>query len=218
MKFEKSNATIPCCARLEQRYENLNALEHIQNLPTQHENDKKMAVRKKWFLIRKTLERTPALEAWPEMATLLDEFPGKIALAHLSLMVPGTVLPIHRDGISKKGLHRPLFELFEHTLRFHVPLETNEQAKVFAGGRFYQMKVGECWMLNNFENHAAINTHENINRYHLIFDVEPNEDTMKLLQNAEVDLGYEDQALLDTHWPEEQNAPKLGDSPRQAQA
>jgi hypothetical protein len=63
------------------------------------------------------------------------------------------------------------------------------------------MTENDLWMIDNFKVHAAVNNHETEARYHLIFDMAPNEDTWDMLGGAESNLGYKDESLFRELWP-----------------
>ncbi len=205
MEFAKETAVIPDCCRLSQRFNNLNPTVHLESLPSEHMNQNKNARRKKWSVLNHFNDKDHESDiyySWPELKELFDGFPGSIEYAHISLLPAGGILKVHRDGYGRNVLHRPQFPLFNCTLRFHIPLMTNNDCVVYCEDRFYHMDEGECWMLNNFSPHAAVNEHSSQGRYHLIFDVKPNHDTMKLIDEADETLGYEDVDFFDRHWPE----------------
>jgi len=120
---------------------------------------------------------------------------------HLSIMEPGGVLRVHRDGYTIRGEKAPGFQLFDTTLRFHIPLTSTDKSMNFVRGKFFKKKPNELWVFNNMVPHSAINLDETTPRIHLIFDVEPNYRTMKLAFSGESGLGYEDWDLFETHWP-----------------
>jgi len=176
----------------------------LRNLPKAYKTQQN-ARRKKWPLHK--LQEDGEIRAgtdldWPEFKALISDFPGITEYAHISCMDPGSVLRVHRDGYGKYSSRRPMFPLFNRTLRFHIPLATNDQTRMYCDGQFYTMKSGECWMLNNFCQHAAINNHATASRYHLILDVQPNSETMKLVEDAEQNLGIDDAEFFERHWPE----------------
>ena len=203
VSFTKLDSYIASCCRLQLRYEELNAEEHLANLPTRTANAHKAgALRKKWDLIPNVHERSAVLERWPEMKSLLDDFPGVIERAHISLLIPGRVLRVHQDGLSPEGSPRPHFDMFNRTLRFHVPLVTNDEVLIYADRHLYRMARGECWMLHNMKFHSAANPHVSEQRYHLIFDVRPNAKTFALLDDADNDRGIFDPELFSKYWPD----------------
>lgn len=144
------------------------------------------------------MEFEPLLQ-WYELKQFISGFPGKTVAAHISLVLPETTVHVHRDGYGANNSHRPLFPMFNSTLRFHVPLKTNDESLIYCRSKFYRMKEGECWMLNNLAPHAAVNLDPCEKRYHLIFDVEPNHETMELIEESETDLGYEDEEIYSTY-------------------
>ena len=212
MPFQKNKSIVPVCDRIAERYGELRAEDILAVLPDKADNaDKPGVLRKKYFLVGNDSddfehhhagEVAPLLERWPAALKLLQDFPGKVIRCHLSIMEPGGVLGVHRDGFTKTGQRKPGFPLFNSTIRFHIPMTTTERSFNYVKGRFYKMLPGELWTFNNMLHHAAINLDEGEPRMHLIFDVEPNYETMKLAYSGESGLGREDRGFFKTHWPE----------------
>lgn len=92
---------------------------------------------------------------------------------------PKGKVPIHIDH----GVY------FEKTIRIHVPVVTNPQAIMIAGGQFFHMRVGEVWALNNSDAHGVLNESETLARTHLICDYIPSEYLLNLLAKGERNLG-----------------------------
>lgn len=161
------------------------------------------SVRKTWALIpfgesgqadpvrsRKLLDNRPIVKQF------FTDFPGEVKHAVYSYIAPNGIIGLHRDTYNEHGKKRPKFEIFNTALRFHIPLITNDQSHYYSEGLFYQMKQGELWMINNHLVHGAVNNYSDKGRYHLIFDVMPNEDTMAILSNASYNLGIQDEVLF----------------------
>lgn len=75
----------------------------------------------------------------------------------LSVIMPGHVIPAHRD-------------VQDHVTRVHVPITTNEQAKVHFGNESFHMQVGTAYLFNTEELHTIRNDGETP-RIHLMFDI-----------------------------------------------
>ena len=135
------------------------------------------------------------LDKRPMVKKLFDSFPGKVKHAVYSFLAPNTIISLHSDTYKDNGDERPKFPVFNTTYRFQIPLITNNESFFYNDGAFYQMKLGELWMINNHKIHGAINNHASQDRYHIIFDVEPNAETIKLLEDCDTSLGYQDEQL-----------------------
>jgi hypothetical protein len=83
----------------------------------------------------------PALAKCPYIRKLLYQLlpgtPGKCLLA--ALMPRGTVYP-HTDSANA---------YFLGSFRIHIPVFTNDKVHFYCGGRFFRMRVGEVWTVNN---------------------------------------------------------------------
>lgn len=94
-------------------------------------------------------------------------------------ILPNGEVPIHTDN----------GEYFEKTIRIHIPIVTNTQAVMIAGGQSFHMRVGEVWALNNSGTHGVLNQHETLARTHLICDYLPSDNLLSLLARGERNLG-----------------------------
>jgi len=209
MKFEKINSDIPNCCRLNFDVGELNFRRHSDNpavirsicpqanfLEKRLKNDPNTDVIKS-DLISGSWEAVELFDAWPEVRNLLNRFPhSKYAKAQLRQIPPLGRYPVHRDGISDDDEKKGQFDLFNRSIRIHIPVQTNPDSYIYSVGKFYRMREGECWMLNNFQKHTAMNLSATEFRVHLILDVEPNPETMALIKHADTDLGIENAALL----------------------
>jgi len=209
MKFEKIRAGIPDCCRLNFHIGELNFEQHSENpaimrsfcpqgnYVKQNKTSNPLEDITKSELVAGSWENDELFAAWPEVRNLLSAFPhSKYAKAHIRKIPPNKKLPIHRDGISEQNEKKSQYDLFNSTLRIHIPLRTNKDSYIYCAGKFYSMAEGECWMLNNFQKHTAVNFSETEYRIHLILDVEPNSDTMSLVDQADTDLGFENAELF----------------------
>ena len=109
--------------------------------------------------------------------------------AMFAVMPPQASIGLHIDGKSKNP---ELTKKIEATIRFHIPVYTNENMLIFIGEKFYQMKAGECWMFNNNHYHGVLNTDEKLSRNHLIIDVIPSQELIDLLLSMEDPKGFSD--------------------------
>jgi hypothetical protein len=104
----------------------------------------------------------PALASLPRIRELLDSgFPAPIASAWLGLSPPESRIHLHVDNMPHWDEHH----------RFHVPLVTNERARLCVAGRFLHLPRGTVWAFNNSLPHGA----ENLGppRVHLMVDLPP---------------------------------------------
>ncbi|MDE2234042.1 MAG: aspartyl/asparaginyl beta-hydroxylase domain-containing protein [Gammaproteobacteria bacterium] len=115
---------------------------------------------------------------------LLRGNPGKCLLA--SLQPRGIVYP-HTDAANG---------YFIGSYRIHIPVFTNPEALVFCNGRFFHMRAGEIWLINNLAPHAVINDHPTESRIHLIYDVFPDEETVGLIDSLPEEAGITNPSLL----------------------
>ena len=92
-------------------------------------------------------------------------------------------------------------ELFDATLRLHVPVVTSDAASMFVNGSFYRMRAGEVWQMNNFCSHSAINNHAHLARIHLVIDVEPDAELLRLLYEGDANSGFHDKQTYRRLYP-----------------
>ncbi|MGH8320940.1 MAG: aspartyl/asparaginyl beta-hydroxylase domain-containing protein [Gammaproteobacteria bacterium] len=114
---------------------------------------------------------------------LLPGRPGKCLLA--ALRPKGIVYP-HTDAAT---------DYFVQSYRVHIPVFTNPDVAVFCNGRFFHMRMGEAWLLNNLAPHAVINDHPDISRVHLIFDVFPDIQAISMIDGISEEPGTFDTRL-----------------------
>jgi hypothetical protein len=81
----------------------------------------------------------------------------KVMLARLAA---GASIDRHTDGAGSN--------LFTH--KIHLPIQTNERALMFIGGRSFHLKEGHAYEVNNLVPHGAQNLGSE-DRIHLIFEV-----------------------------------------------
>ena len=119
------------------------------------------------YKARERLQKRPILQQY------LQDFPGEIEHAVIRRVQKNSQLASHQDTYTLDGKKRPKFDVFNSTLRFHIPLITNEQAFYVSEEKCYHMKKRELWMVNNHLVHGVINDSPSIDRYHLVFDIKP---------------------------------------------
>lgn len=134
----------------------------------------------------KPIEDRAVLERLPYARELIERTlaapPQRCLLARLP---PGAIIAPHMDQAP----------YFAKTLRVHVPVVSNARVHMLCAGRFYAMRPGEAWSLNNVAVHAAWNAHEREARTHLIADFLPSPVLLEWLRLGERDLGSEDAGL-----------------------
>jgi hypothetical protein len=87
---------------------------------------------------------------------------GKVGAAfYVKLLKNSNVLEHIDDG-----------DYLENVRRHHIAIKTNENVLFFVDGKSKNMKVGECWEINNNKSHKVSNDGED--RIHLIIDIMPN--------------------------------------------
>ena len=203
IQFRKLESDIPSCCRLRIDVPDFRPDAYLNGLPEKYVNQHKGDVqRKKWNFTDPNGGDTELLRQWTEVAEFLRDFPGEIDKAHISILEPGNVLRVHRDGLDVDGGPRPLYEMFNRSLRFHIALRTAPECYIYADGELVHMKPGECWMINNMKYHSAVNGDSTQNRVHLIFDVRPNEKTFRLIRDAQQGLGTRSVRLFKRYWPD----------------
>ncbi len=110
----------------------------------------------------------PIWSVWePSLLPILDkviksfefgkaEFP-KVMLARLQA---GASIDSHRDGAGSN--------LYTH--KIHIPIQTNEKAKMIINNKRFKLEEGQAYEVNNLVSHAVENF-GNEDRVHLIFEV-----------------------------------------------
>ena len=102
----------------------------------------------------------PSLLLLPRLAQFLDTaFPVKPTLAWLGRLPEGARIFTHVDNTEHWDEHH----------RVHVPLITNQQARLCVAGRFLFLQPGRLWLLNNSLPHGALN--RGPERLHLVLDL-----------------------------------------------
>jgi hypothetical protein len=78
-------------------------------------------------------------------------------------------LPAHKDVAE----HNDFGEYMGVVRRHHMAITTNDKAFFFVNKESKNMKVGECWEINNSHRHSVQNNGDT-ERIHLMFDILPN--------------------------------------------
>jgi hypothetical protein len=102
----------------------------------------------------------PSLERLPRLLHFLDTaFPVKPTLAWLGRLPEAARIFTHVDNTEHWDEHH----------RLHVPLVTNQQARLCVAGRFLFLQPGRLWLINNSVPHGALN--RGPERLHLVLDL-----------------------------------------------
>lgn len=196
-KFDKRNH-IRACRRLPQQLDIAALQSEVKNIPAETWENQRAPVHRetvsvflKGFPPMQHIDgdpEQPLLQACPYIHELiyglLPGQPGKCLLA--SLRPHGIVYP-HTDAAN---------DYFTGSYRVHIPVFTNARAFVFCNDRFFQMRAGEVWLINNLAPHAVVNDHPVECRIHLIFDVFPDNSTVEMIDRLQEDPGFIDTALF----------------------
>lgn len=94
---------------------------------------------------------------------LEDKINGKVGKTLFILLPSGKEVEPHADGGDYLDVIR----------RFHLPIFTNTAVEFKIDDETINMKVGECWEINNNHEHSVLNKGET-DRIHLLFDIMPN--------------------------------------------
>ena len=131
-------------------------------------------------------------EDYPHLGNFLSNWPDKIN-ARINLLGPNSGLKQHEEQILHKHDNDVVIRI-----RFHLPLQTNDDCFVFLDGDVYNYKEGEIYFFNNGCVHGAMNESDQ-DRYHLVWDCVLTKRILKILndgvysvktKNLPVDLDY----------------------------
>jgi hypothetical protein len=100
-----------------------------------------------------------------ELEELHDGICGEVLITKLG---PGSKIESHMDN----GQY--LFKVRRH----HIPLTTSSNVVFLVGSEKVNMKVGECWEINNNRPHSVHNNGKE-DRLHVIIDIMPNKEIGK---------------------------------------
>jgi hypothetical protein len=96
-------------------------------------------------------------------------------ISHLEMLCDGVraeVIITNLRGYNKIDLHMDHGPYLSKVRRHHVPLITSELVDFCVGSDKVNMKVGECWEINNNRPHSVQNN-GNEDRIHVIIDIMP---------------------------------------------
>lgn len=103
---------------------------------------------------------TPLLSQCPYLSSVLDFFKCEKTAARLMKLEAGAIIKEHTD-------HQMNFE--EGEVRFHIPVQTNDQVDFFILDEKIPLQEGECWYLNLSLRHRVTNGGSS-DRIHLVID------------------------------------------------
>ncbi len=106
-----------------------------------------------------------------EMIDLVSEIVTKLELIHDGKV--GKCLFIKLPSKKNVGEHTDKLEYLGAARRHHIPIVTNDRVSFFVNGEKKQMRVGECWEINNSHVHSVENNGDS-DRIHLMVDILPN--------------------------------------------
>ena len=127
----------------------------------------------------------PNLERLPRLRQFLDSaFPIQPTLAWLGRIPEGGRIFTHVDNTQHWDEHH----------RLHVPLITNEHARLCVDGRFLHLRPNRIWLLNNSLPHGALN--RGPERLHLVLDLPDFSGFEAWLSRGTLESGEADEAAL----------------------
>ncbi len=109
----------------------------------------------KWFFDHDT---------YPALGCLIADWPHLINF-RLNVLRPSSALPAHEEHIP----FRTQAGTVGARLRFHLPIQTNDEAELHLDGLVYQLKTGIIYLVNQGCVHAAQNRGSQT-RAHLVWD------------------------------------------------
>ena len=122
----------------------------------------------------------PVLASLPYTRTIIHQLIGAHPLrCLLARLGPGGAVPAHVD----EGAY------FEHSIRIHVPVESNDHVWMVCASERYVMRPGEVWTLDNRARHSVWNQHTTLPRTHLICDFIPEPRLLSLIAGGDSSLG-----------------------------
>lgn len=92
--------------------------------------------------------------------------------------VHGEVLITKLRAGSKIASHIDNGSYLAKIRRHHIPLITSDEVSFLVGSESVNMKLGECWEINNNRPHSVYNKSK-LDRVHLIIDIMPNKEMEK---------------------------------------
>ena len=105
------------------------------------------------------MENTAFLERSPYMQQVIASFDEVVGRSRLMRLDGGSIIPKHADT----NYH------WYNRVRIHIPIVTNERVTFYCGDKQQQMKAGECWLLDTWQEHWVENLAMET-RIHLVID------------------------------------------------
>lgn len=110
-------------------------------------------------------EDTPYLAGCPAFRTVLERFACPLQAVRLMRLTPGSIIREHSDNDLS----------FEHgSVRFHVPVTTNDNVVFELNRRRVVLQAGSCWYLRLSDPHQVANF-GTTDRVHLVIDATVND-------------------------------------------
>lgn len=132
----------------------------------------------------------PVLAHLPLLRRLLRQtIPASPTRAIVARLRPQGLIPIHRDT--------PRF--FRGTVRVSIQLAADGPQRLFCDGRWYTMRPGEIWALDNLQPHGIYNDGARP-RLNVLVDYEPAGALLELIAAGDAGLGAEDEAAHAEIW------------------
>lgn len=136
-------------------------------------------------------EDRPILGNLPYIRHILYEaLPGTPRKCLVARMPPLSKIHLHVDG--GVGME----EYFTSTLRLHVPVSTNSDVYFYIDPRFFTLAPRQLWVINNRVDHGIINDHPRYDRVHLIVDVDPDDEAVKMIDAGWRPAGVDNESCL----------------------
>lgn len=110
---------------------------------------------------------------FPNILKLVNDYPEMINL-RMNVMHPGSGLSPHKEIVDLEAGSKA---------RFHLPVMTNDKARLMVGWGLYPAEEGWVYFFNNGMVHSAINPGETP-RVHLVWDCAVNERLEQLVVNG----------------------------------
>jgi hypothetical protein len=126
----------------------------------------------------------PPLAELPALRRLLREtFAATPTRAIVARTAAHGFIPIHTDT--------PRF--FRGTVRLSIQVVAGCAQRLYCGGRWYHMKVGEVWAVDNLQPHAVHDAGPSP-RINVLVDYKPSDDLIRAVAEGERGLGVADEA------------------------
>lgn len=109
--------------------------------------------------------------AQKEMLSLIEGIVSSLELIHDGKV--GKCLFIKLPSRKSVGEHTDKLDYLGAVRRHHIPIITNDNVAFIVNNEIKNMKVGECWEINNSYMHSVENNGDE-DRVHLMIDIMPN--------------------------------------------